>query len=100
MRSDPSGFLPIATTTCEPNICTTMFISTSHDTNSATSIPLGHSAPQQKVKRTVGEQHSTSFGGTFGMSGGNPAALLTSATGESTSSATEVADDEVGFCVS
>jgi hypothetical protein len=48
----------------------------------------------------VGEQHSTSFGGTFGMSGGNPAALLTSATGESTSSATEVADDEVGFCVS
>jgi hypothetical protein len=67
--------------------------------NSATSLPLGHNAPQHKVKRTVGEQHFTSFGSTFGVSGGNPTALFTSATGESTSPATEVADDEVGLCI-
>ena len=78
----------------------TVFISTTvYDTYSVTSIPLGYSPPQHKVKHTVGEQSSTTFGGTFGLAGGNPTALVNSTTGKLTSSTTEVADDEVYFCV-
>jgi len=43
----------------------------------------------------MGEQRSTSFGGTFGMTGGKPTALVNSTAGKLTSSMTEVADDEV-----
>ena len=43
----------------------------------------------------MGEQHSTSFGATFGVIGGKPTASVNSMTGKSTSSTAEVADDEV-----
>ncbi len=60
-----------------------------------TSISLGYGEPQQKLKRTVGEQRSKVSGTTVGVAGGKPTASVHATIGKVTSSATEVADDEV-----
>ncbi len=97
---DPSAFLPIliAWTTWELNTCMAMFISTTtlHVTYSATSI---YSAPQHKVKRTTGEQHSRKLSSMVGLAGGKPTILVIPTIGRQTSSVTEVADEEVCLCI-
>jgi len=46
----------------------------------------------------MGKQHSSSFGSTLGVAGGNPMASVNATMGKSTSSTTEVTDDEVCLC--
>ena len=79
-----------------------VFISTTapYDTYSLTSVPRGYSVPKRKVKRIMDTQRSTTIGGTLGVAGGKPTASVHATTGRSTSSTTEVADDEVCLVVS
>lgn len=68
---------------------------TQHDTHSAVSVSLGYGVPRRKLKHIMGKQRSTTVGGTIGLGGGKPTASANASTSKSTSSTTEVADDEV-----
>jgi len=73
---------------------------TACDTYSVTSLPLGYSEPQRKMKCIVGKQHTSAVGAILGLAGGKPTASVNATTGRSTSSMAEVADDEVCFAAS
>ena len=91
------AFLPTVRTICELNTCETVHFyntTTQHDTHAVVSVPLGHGVPQRKLKHIMGKQRSTTVGGTIGLAGGKPTASANASTSKSTSSTTEVADDE------
>ena len=59
------------------------------------SIPLGHSEPKTKLKLITGAQHSMSLSGKVGLAGGKPTITISPTASKSTSTTTELADDEV-----
>ena len=66
-----------------------------HSTHFMASVPLGHSEPKTKLKLITGAQHSTALSGKVGLAGGKPTIIISPTATKSTSTTTEVADEEV-----